>query len=482
MEVKRQQARKLKAEAALAEQRLKAFNDADTKDIILTLFVVIAVRKTNKMEINVDVDQLISPHFDKVLFADALNKVLKGGRSSTKSSVISLQIVQDFLADPQSNALIMRKVGNTIELSVYEQIKWAIYQLHVEHLFTFRKSPYRIIDKRNGTAFYFSGVDDPAKLKPMVIAKGYVSQLWFEELAEFDSWEEVDMVRASFTRKKLPPGKHVVTYYSYNPPKNPYAWINEWVAERQTMPKWYVDSSDYCDVAAGILLADYLEEIATVKNNDLNYYKWYLGQIIGLGNNIYNMNLFHKLDAIPADDYLTNIYFSQDSGQQVSATTESCFGITAQNKVILLDTYYYSPVGKVVKKAPSDLDNDLYNIETKWINECQMQPWKKSADSATSDFALEHEMYKRHGLSYHHVTKSEKTKVIDHVQDLLASGRFYYLDKPSNAIFIKEHRQYRWNEKTVNTAKPTVIKENDHTCDSFQYFVLDNLQDLGLKW
>ncbi|WP_318766595.1 hypothetical protein [Lactiplantibacillus carotarum] len=48
------------------------------------------------MEINVDVDAMINPHFDYVLYSDALNKVLKGGRGSTKSSVISLQVVMDF--------------------------------------------------------------------------------------------------------------------------------------------------------------------------------------------------------------------------------------------------------------------------------------------------------------------------------------------------------------------------------------------------
>ncbi len=131
--------------------------------------------------INVNVDQMINPHFDRALYSNALNKVFEGGRGSTKSSVISLQLLMEFLSDPQGNALIMRKVANNIELSVYEQIKWAIYELHVQDLFTFKKSPYRITHKATGTAFYFSGVDDPQKLKSMIIARGYVRWLWFEE-------------------------------------------------------------------------------------------------------------------------------------------------------------------------------------------------------------------------------------------------------------------------------------------------------------
>jgi len=72
--------------------------------------------------------------------------------------------------------------------------------------------------------------------------------------------------------------------------------------------------------------------------------------------------------------------------------------------------------------------------------------------------------------------------MIDHVQDLLATGRFYYLDNEANQIFIDEHRKYQWDEKTLKTDKPKVIKVDDHCVDAFQYAILDNLVDFGLKW
>lgn len=434
-------------------------------------------------EITVNANNLINPHFDDVLYSDALNKVLKGGRGSTKSSVISIQLVIDFLDDPEANALIMRKVANTLELSVYEQIKWAIYELHVQDEFTFKTSPYRITHKDTGTAFYFSGVDDPQKLKSMIIAKGYIRWLWFEELAEFSDWAEVDAVRASFTRKKLPPGKHVITYYSYNPPKNPYDWINEWIKKRIGLANWYIDHSTYKNDTLGVLSQDYLDEIAVVAQNDPDYYAWmYLGKVIGLGTNIYNMSLFHKLKELPDDDELLNIYFSVDSGHETSATTEGCYGVTERGRVILLDTYYYSPSGKANKKAPSDLVEDLYAFEQRNIERWGLDPWKRSADSATADYALDNEYFKRYSIKWHHVAKTKKVAMIDHVQNLLAQGRFFYLDTEANEIFISEHRRYQWDEKTVESDDPRVIKEHDHTCDQFQYFVLDNRQDLGLKW
>ena len=386
-----------------------------------------------KKQITINADNMICPHFDRVLFSHCLNKVLKGGRGSTKSSVISIQLVMDFLQDSQANVLIMRKVANTIELSVYEQIKWAIYMLHVDSLFEFKKSPYRIVDKRNGTAFYFSGVDDPQKLKSMVIAQGYVRYLWFEELAEFDSWQEVDMVRASFTRKHLPPGAHVVTYYSYNPPKNPYEWINEWVAQREKLPSWYVDHSTYEDVTLpNILSQDYIDEINTVKANDYDYYRWmYLGEVVGLGTNIYNMDNFQALDKLPDDDYITNIYYSVDTGHEVSATTCGAYGLTRKGNLILLDTYYYSPQGKTHKKPPSELSKDLKSFidkVTEWIGK---QPTRMTIDSAEG--ALDNQFYNDYGIHWHKVNKLKKVDMIDRVQDLLAQGRFYYLKQIGRA-------------------------------------------------
>ncbi len=435
-----------------------------------------------KKQITINADNMICPHFDRILFSHCLNKVLKGGRGSTKSSVISIQLVMDFLQDSQANVLIMRKVANTIELSVYEQIKWAIYMLHVDSLFEFKKSPYRIVDKRNGTAFYFSGVDDPQKLKSMIIAHGYVRYLWFEELAEFDSWQEVDMVRASFTRKQLPPGAHVVTYYSYNPPKNPYDWINEWIAERQTMPNWFVDHSTYNDVTLpNILSQDYLDEINTVKANDFDYYRWmYLGEVVGLGTNIYNMDNFKPLEQLPDDDVITNVFYSVDTGHEVSATTCGAYGVTKKGSVILLDTYYYSPQGKAHKKPPSELSKDLKRFVDKVSDWLGKQPTNMTIDSAEG--ALDNQFYNDFGIHWHKVNKLKKVDMIDRVQDLLAQGRFYYLKRPENDIFIAEHRKYQWDENTLQSDDPKVIKEDDHTCDMFQYFVRDNERFLGLKW
>ena len=65
----------------------------------------------------------------------------KGGRNSTKSSFISIAIVLLIMLNPEANAVVLRKVGNTLRTSVYEQIGWACDVLGVAHLFDFGLSP-----------------------------------------------------------------------------------------------------------------------------------------------------------------------------------------------------------------------------------------------------------------------------------------------------------------------------------------------------
>jgi phage terminase large subunit len=54
------------------------------------------------------------------------------------------------------------------------------------------------------------------------------------------------------------------------------------------------------------------------------------------------------------------------------------------------------------------------------------------------------------------------------------------LDTNANQIFIEEHKRYSFKEGTGNTDNPIVLKEDDHTCDAFQYFCIDNAQVLGI--
>src|SRR5690606_20361943 len=129
----------------------------------------------------VRITDLINPNFYPVWRTKKPHVVLSGGRSSMKSSVISLKLVTDFLNDDQGNVICLHEVGKYRPNSVYEQIKLAIYMLNWQDEFLFRQSPVKIIHKATNTAFYFFDVHNTQKLKAAKIAKGYVRALRIEQ-------------------------------------------------------------------------------------------------------------------------------------------------------------------------------------------------------------------------------------------------------------------------------------------------------------
>ena len=427
--------------------------------------------------------KMINPHFYPVWLSNKPYIILNGGRGSFKSSVVSLKLAtmvkKQTQLNRQVNFILIRENASYLHDSVYKQMEWAFTQLDMYNEFLYFKSPMRIVHKRTGSTFYFYGGDDPMKLKSNIV--GNVMAVWYEEAANFKGREVFDQANPTFIRQKPSFIDHVTVYYSYNPPKSPYDWVNEWVEEERKDSDCLVDTSTYLDDEWGFTNKEQLKLIERYKRNDYDYYRWlYLGEVVGLGTNIYNMENFQAIDKLPDDDYITNVYYSVDTGHEVSATTCGAYGLTKKGNLILLDTYYYSPQGKTHKKPPSELSKDLkafIDKVTEWIGK---QPTRMTIDSAEG--ALDNQFYNDYGIHWHKVNKLKKVDMIDRVQDLLAQGRFYYLKRPENDIFIAEHRKYQWDENTLQSDDPKVIKEDDHTCDSFMYLCVDNERDFGLKW
>lgn len=428
------------------------------------------------------VQENINPHFKSVWVSSLPYNVLKGGRNSFKSSVIVLKLVYMMLryiiVGETANIVIIRKVANTIRDSVFNKIWWALSLFGIDRQFSKTVSPFKIVHKKTGSTFYFYGQDDFQKLKSNDI--GNIIAVWYEEAAEFASQEDFDQSNVTFMRQKHPRAKFVQFFWSYNPPRNPYSWINEWFESIKTNKNYLAHSSTYLDDKLGFVTEQMLEDIERIKENDFDYYRYlYLGEAVGLGNNVYNMSTFHPIEALPSDDRLIGICFALDGGHQQSATACCSFGITAKGKVILLDTLYYSPAGQVNKKAPSQLSKEIYEYMSSVIDKYKVQALQYTIDSAEG--ALRNQMFLDFGLRWHPVAKLKKVTMIDSFQSLLAQGRFYYLNIENNKIFIEEHKMYRWDEKTIKSDNPSVIKEDDHTCDTAQYFVLDNAKLLGLR-
>lgn len=427
--------------------------------------------------------KLVQPHFYTFWKTKRPYSILLGGRGSFKSSTTSLKLVVQMKRQIQqghrANVIVIRENATNLRDSVYNQIMWAIDKLGMTDEFVYRVSPMTITHRRTGSTFYFYGADKPERLKSNTV--GDVIAVWYEEAANFKGPEVFDQANPTFIRQKSPWVDQVLVIWTYNPPKNPYEWINKWVTGLRGDADYYIDKSTYLDDKLGFTTLQQRELISKYKQTDFDYYRWlYLGEEVGLGTNIYNMDLFHKVPSVPSDDAIMALAYSVDTGHMQSATALTAYGFSAKGNVYVLDTYYYSPAHQVTKKPPSELVKDMHDFilaSSKQYPEANII--NKTIDSAEG--AIRNQYSYEYHDTWHPVSKAKEADMIDVVQDLLAQGRVFVLETEGNAIFLEQHQQYQWDEKTVQSDDPKVVKENDHTCDNFKYMCLDNRRRLGLK-
>lgn len=217
---------------------------------------------------------------------------LKGGRGSTKSSFISLVIVRGLLADPNANAIIYRKVGNTIKDSVYSQMLWAIDQLQLAPWFQAKVSPFELIYKPTGQRVLFRGADDPLKSKSIKLQHGYFRYLWFEELSEFRGMEDIRTIKQSVFRGV----DRGVTLYSYNPPKSAQNWVN--TEALKSVTGRLVHHSTYLDVPKEWLKEAFISEAERLaQSNERAYRNEYMGEVTGTGGTVFDNLVLREISA-----------------------------------------------------------------------------------------------------------------------------------------------------------------------------------------
>lgn len=95
--------------------------------------------------IQIKLSEKIAPSFfsvhQDVKRHDHTHYVLAGGRGSTKSSYVSLEIPLLLMQNLECHAVILRKVANTLRNSVYTQMEWALDALRISDKWKMTISP-----------------------------------------------------------------------------------------------------------------------------------------------------------------------------------------------------------------------------------------------------------------------------------------------------------------------------------------------------
>ncbi len=207
---------------------------------------------------------------------------LSGGRGSLKSSCISLLVPLLLITHPDTHALVLRKVGNTLRDSVYAQYIWAIGELGMSGCWDAKVSPMELTYRKTGQKIMFRGADDPMKLKSIKAPFGYIAVTHFEEKDQFAGREEIRNILQSTMRG----GSVFWNFESYNPPISRDNWANkDSLDEREDR---LCHKSTYLEAPPEWLGEQFLLDAAHLREQDERAYRHeYLGEAVGTGGNVF---------------------------------------------------------------------------------------------------------------------------------------------------------------------------------------------------
>ncbi|WP_414739609.1 PBSX family phage terminase large subunit [Macrococcoides caseolyticum] len=335
----------------------------------------------------IDIADLLPKHFysvwRKTFDPSILNIVCKGGRGSGKSSDVAHIMLQLIMRYPL-NAVVIRKVDNTLVTSVYEQIKWAMEQQQVSHLFKVIKSPLEIQYIPRGNKIIFRGAQNPERLKSLKDSKFPYAIAWIEELAEFKTEDEVTTITNSLLRGELDDGLFYKFFFTYNPPKRKTSWVNKKYETVFQPPNTFVHHSTYLDNP--YIAQAFKDEAEAQRVKNEKRYRWeYLGEAIGSGvvpfDNLefreipdeeYNTfdNFRQGVDYGYATDPLAFVRWHYDKKRNTIYAMEEIYGVKMSNKKLSENMYKIKAEEHhtISEVSPKDIDelkfeHGIYNIK-----------------------------------------------------------------------------------------------------------------------
>lgn len=408
--------------------------------------------------------ELIIPKFHDFHRAYKSNEyliyVLKGGRNSAKSSTYSEEIILDLMKN-KINALVVRKVANTLMTSVFEQLLWAIDILGVGHLWKVKKSPLELEYVPFGNRILFRGADDPQKIKSIKTSKYPIARVWIEEVAEFKTEEEVQTIIDSIVRAELPQGISYKIVFTYNPPSRKQHWLNKKYETQFISNNTYVHHSTYLDNP--YVSKAFIEEAENMKSRNEYKYRWnYLGEPIGSGVVPFNNLVFRPItdDEIKVFD---NIRQGIDWGYGVDpvAFTRWHYDKT-RKKLYALDEIYGI---KISNRILADrIKEKGYHSEI------------STADSAEPKSIAE---MKEHGIRCVGAKKGPGS--VEYGEKWLDDLEEIVIDPRRTPNIAREFENIDYATDKDGNVLPKLVDKDNHTIDSTRYAVEKDMKTASVK-
>lgn len=409
--------------------------------------------------ISIPIKNCIIPMYDDVL-EDILSHnhthyVFPGGRGSTKSSFVGgIAIPLLIMAYPDVHAVCFRKVGNTVQKSIFSQVVWGIHQLGVEALFKIPKTfSTPIVYEPTGQQIIFTGLDDPKKVKSIKLPFGYIAITWFEELDQYAGENELRNVTQSTMRG----GDKFWDFRTFNPPISRNNWANEYTetCEIERTNDTLVVRNTYLDVPRDWLGEQFIFEAEELKRiNERAYQHEYLGIAVGTGGDVFPNACECEITDDMIEHEFDNIYRGIDWGFALDPFRFVKMHFDRNH----LDLYIFAEY-TAVKVRNEHVFQELYK-EQKLVREDELITADSAEPKSIADF-------KAYGAFIRPADKGPDS--VRYGIKWLQGLCHIYIDKRRCPETWKEFSQYEYEQDRDGNFISAYPDENNHSIDAVRY-------------
>ena len=167
---------------------------------------------------NISIQQIIGKGYASLWNFKGNEAIIMGSKSSKKSKTIALRWIKMLKQYPRACLLATRNTANTMRDSVWADLQWAAYKLHLDKEWEFNRSPLEATNTVTGQKIFFRGLDDWQKIASITIHNPnlVLCWIWFEEAYEIEEEKTYTNIRFSI-RGQLPEGYFKQSVASFNP-------------------------------------------------------------------------------------------------------------------------------------------------------------------------------------------------------------------------------------------------------------------------
>lgn len=378
---------------------------------------------------------------------------LSGGRGSTKSSFVATEIILGIMEDPHANAVVLRKVKDTLGESVKDQLEWAIGALGVEDYWDIPETKLVLTYKPTGQEIRFRGADKPKKIKGLKYARGYTKFIWYEELDEFTSMEEIRMINQTLMRG----GPKFTVFYTYNPPKSSNNWVN--TEKKFTRPDRLTHHSTYETVPVEWLGEQFIIEAEHLRaTKPAAYEHEYLGVETGTGGEVFANVQIRKISDAEIEEF-HNIRRGLDFGYAIDPLAYGVMHYDRKYKRLYIYHELYK-VGMSNRSAYEHIAKE--NVKNETIK----------ADSAEPKSINELLQY---GLRIYPVKKGPDS--IEYGIKFLQDMESIIIDDERCPETAREFLTYELEKDANGNFKAKYPDKNNHAIDMTRYALEDDMRD-----